>query len=285
MVWIPPGSFKMGSDTGRADEKPIHEVSLTGFFMDVHEVTNRQFEEFVTATGFKTEAEKVPDIPGVPKEKLVPGALVFTEGRGWTYIPGANWRHPEGPDSDVKDRMDHPVVQICWDDAQAYARWAGKRLPTEAQYEYAALGGQKESQYAWGVEPPSETKPQANFWQGDFPAKNANTDGFARTAPVKSFKPNGYGLYDIAGNVWEWCGDFYRPDAYSNSASQDPIGPADSHDPDEPGMVKRVVRGGSYLCAECYCKGYRVASRMKSSPDTGLCHTGFRCVKLAQAAK
>jgi len=279
MVLIPAGGFTMGSDDGFPDERPQHIVELDAFYMDTTEVTNRQFEAFVKATGYVTEAEKVPNIPGVPKEKLVPGGLVFTEGKHWAYTPGANWRHPEGPDTSIEKRMDHPVVQVSWDDANAYAQWAGKRLPTEAEFEYAARGGLKDKKYSWGDTEPDPNHPQANIWQGQFPVKNDNTDGFVRTAPVKSFAPNGYGLYDIAGNVWEWCADWYRPDAYAASTSWNPTGPKDSVDPDEPGAQKRVVRGGSYLCAECSCRGYRVTARMKTTHDTGLCHTGFRCVK------
>ena len=281
MIFIRGGTFKMGSANGRQDELPIHTVTLNDFWIDRTEVTNLQFAKFVKATGYKTIAEISPrpeDFPGVPKEKLVPGALVFTEGRGWEYIPGASWRHPEGPKSDIKNRMNHPVVQVAWEDAAAYAKWSGKSLPTEAQFEYAARGGNETAEYAWGNEEVSDKKPQANFWQGQFPEKDLNTDGYKSSAPVGSFKPNGYGLVDMAGNVWEWCQDFYRPDAYKMSSENNPSGPLDSLDPDEPGITKRVIRGGSFLCAECYCQGYRIASRMKSSPDTGLCHTGFRCV-------
>ncbi|MEQ1823468.1 MAG: formylglycine-generating enzyme family protein [Fimbriimonadaceae bacterium] len=277
MTWIPGGTFTMGSERDRADEAPAHSVALDGFWIDNTEVTNGQFAEFVKATKYQTVAEKNPDIPGVPKEKLVPGALVFKAGAGWTYVPGANWRHPEGPGSTIEKKLDHPVVQVCWEDAAAYAKWAGKTLPTEAQFEYAARGGRTGARYSWGDAPPVK---QANFWQGSFPEKNDNTDGFLTTSPVRSFEPNGFGLYDMAGNVWEWCQDWYRPDAYKSAASKNPSGPPNSNDPDEPGMPKRVVRGGSYLCADCYCQGYRLTARMKSSPDTGLMHTGFRCVKL-----
>lgn len=281
MVWIPGGNFTMGSDAGRPDEKPQHEVELAGFWMDKTEVTNAQFARFVEATNYVTVAERKPDpqaFPGVAAEKLVPGALVFAEGEGWQFVPGADWRHPEGPGSTIKGREKHPAVQVAWEDAAAYAKWAGKSLPTEAQYEFAARGGLDAAKYSWGIEPPSDEKPQANFWQGEFPLKNSNTDGFARTAPVGSFASNGYGLNDISGNVWEWCRDWYRSDAYQTARKVDPQGPRDSRDPDEPKVAKRVVRGGSYLCAECYCQGYRLTARMKSSPDTGLCHTGFRCV-------
>lgn len=280
MVWIPAGSFEMGTDDGLLDERPRHRVELDGFWMDRTEVTNRQFTTFVAATGYVTIAEKKPDpkdFPGAPPENLVPGALVFVEGKGWSYVPGASWRHPEGPKSTIEGKEDHPVVQVAWDDAVAYAKWAGKELPTEAQFEYAARGG-KAVRYAWGDTPPDDKKPMANIWQGTFPEKNLVTDGFRTTAPVGSFPKNGYGLSDMAGNVWEWCADWYRPDAYASASKKNPAGPNDSVDPDEPGMAKRVVRGGSFLCADCYCRGYRVTARMKSSPDTGLYHTGFRCV-------
>ncbi len=281
MSWIPSGQFRMGSAEGLDDESPVHTVKLSGFWIDKYDVTNADFAKFVEATRYSTEAEHSPkasDFPGAPKEKLVPGALVFTTGKGWAYVPGANWRHPEGPNSTIANRMNHPVVQVSWDDAQAYAKWIGKSLPTEAQFEYAARGGLADKQYSWGDDPPNTKHPQANTWQGDFPNKNDNTDGFLRTSPVASFPPNGFGLYDMAGNVWQWCGDWYTPDAYATSTTQDPKGPAHSIDPNEPGIAKRVVRGGSYLCADCYCRGYRVTARMKCSPDTGLCHTGFRCV-------
>lgn len=281
MVWIPGGSFVMGTENGLPDEAPAHKVNLTGFWMDATEVTNRQFAEFVKATGYITEAEKQPDpaaFPDVPKDKLLPGALVFSDGKGWEYVPGASWRHPTGPKSNIEAIMDHPVVQVSWNDAMAYANWAGKSLPTEAQFEYAARGGDPKSLYAWGVQSPDDKHPQANIWQGEFPLRNENTDGFLTTSPPKSFKPNPYGLYDMAGNVWEWCLDWYRHEYSSARSPDNPTGPVDSFDPAEPKVAKRVVRGGSFLCADCYCRGYRLTARMKTSPDTGLMHTGFRCV-------
>jgi formylglycine-generating enzyme len=281
MVRIPGGKFTMGSNIGRADEKPPRTVELSSFWMDKCEVTNAEFERFVLATGYRTIAEIPPrpeDFPTVPKDQLVPGSLTFRANQGWSFTPGTDWRHPEGPESSIKDRMDHPVVHVAWDDAMAYAQWAGKSLPTEAQYEYAAKSGLDKNLYAWGAKPASDLKPEANFWQGEFPKQDSLQDGFAGTAPVKSFKPNAFGLFDMSGNVWEWCLDWYRPDAYTKATTQNPEGPKDSIDPDEPGVPKRVVRGGSFLCAECYCQGYRVAARMKTSPDTGLSHTGFRCV-------
>ncbi|MBX3117924.1 MAG: formylglycine-generating enzyme family protein [Fimbriimonadaceae bacterium] len=281
MVWIPLGTFTIGSDEGFVDESPAKELKMSGFFMDEHEVTNAQFAEFVEATGYVTVAERAIDpkeFPGVDPEKLKPGALVFVSGKGWDYVIGANWKHPEGPGSDIEGKEDHPVVQVAWEDAGAYAKWAGKELPTEAQWEYAARGGVAGQAFIWGSEPFDDKHPQANIWQGQFPLKNENTDGFLTTAPVKSFAPNKFGLYDMAGNVWEWCADWYSAAAYSEMADNDPKGPSSSNDPAEPGVAKRVLRGGSFLCADCYCKGYRPSARMKSSPDTGLFHSGFRCV-------
>jgi formylglycine-generating enzyme required for sulfatase activity len=248
--------------------------------MDRHEVTNGQFAAFVRATGYKTVAERSLDpkqFPGVPEAKLKPGGVVFAKG-GWTYKPGASWRHPEGPGSSIAAKGSHPVVQIAWEDAAAYAKWAGKALPTEAQWEYAARAGRDGEKYIWGNASFSPKRPQANIWQGDFPAKNLGQDGYMKTSPVMRFAPNRFGLYDMAGNVWEWCADWYRPDAYSQERAKDPRGPSSSFDPDEPSVPKRVMRGGSFMCADGYCQGYRPSARMKSSPDTALFHTGFRCV-------
>ena len=308
MAWIPAGSFWMGSDTGRADEQPVHQVTLDGFWIDRKPVSNEDFAKFVAATGYVTVAERKPeakDFPGVPPEKLVAGSVVFSpptlqainEERAqeglplakqapldnpllwWKYVPGAHWRHPQGPGSNISQLQDHPVVQVCWSDAAAYAKWAGKQLPTEAQFEYAERGGLDRQPYAWGSELLRNGKWMANAWQGQFPAENKAADGFAGTSPVGSFPPNGYGLYDMAGNVWQWCADWYRPDYYRQSPVKNPSGPDRGFDPDEPGVPKRVVRGGSFLCSDLYCSGYRAAARMKSSPDTGLSNTGFRCVR------
>jgi formylglycine-generating enzyme required for sulfatase activity len=293
MVWVPPGEFLMGSvEEEYADALPRHRVVVRGFWMDATEVTNAQFAEFVAATGYVTVAERTPearDFPNVPPQRLVPGSLVFTPPqeevglddpyRWWRYVPGADWRHPEGPGSSIQDRMDHPVVHVCWYDAVAYATWAGKRLPTEAEWEWAARGGLKDQVYSWGNELRPAGRWLANVWQGRFPRENTLEDGFYATAPVASFPPNGYGLYDMAGNVWEWCADWYRPDYYAYSPRFDPTGPPDSFDPAEPGVPKRVQRGGSFLCSELYCVRYKVGTRGKGAPDTGSNHVGFRCVK------
>jgi formylglycine-generating enzyme required for sulfatase activity len=262
----------------------------------------------VRATHYVTVAERKPDakdFPGVPAENLVPGSIVFapptldeinhdraSEGLEkvshvplenhflwWRYVPGANWRHPEGPDSDIRGREKHPVVHIAWDDAVSFCKWAGKRLPTEAEWEYAARGGLDQQPFVWGKDKVSAGKWQANIWQGQFPTQNTLEDGFKGTAPVATFAPNGYGLFDMAGNVWEWCADFYLPDYYAHSPASNPPGPDTSYDPNEPGVMKRVQRGGSFLCSDLYCTGYRPGARMKSSPDTGLSHSGFRCVR------
>jgi formylglycine-generating enzyme required for sulfatase activity len=229
----------------------------------------------------------------VPEEKLVPGSVVFTPPerveslndhmQWWSYLPGANWRHPEGPQSDLKGKGMHPVVHVSWFDSVEYAKWAGKRLPTEAEWEYASRGGLEQNPYPWGREAFPKGLWMMNIWQGQFPKQNTVLDGFPTTAPVGSYPPNGYGLLDMAGNVWEWVADWYRPDYYSHSPHANPEGPADSEDPAEPGLPKRVGRGGSFLCSDMYCKGYRPSARQKTSPDTGLSHTGFRCVKDAPA--
>jgi formylglycine-generating enzyme len=301
MVWIPAGTFTMGnySNDGRADEYPLHQVELAGFWMDAAEVTNAQFAAFVKATGYITTAEKKPDwellkmqVPAgtaPPHDSLlVPASLVFKSctaaialndaSQWWSWTKDANWRHPEGAHSSIEGKENYPVVHISWDDAVAYATWAGKRLPTEAEWEYAARGGMLHQPYSWGAAAVEEGMPKANTWQGQFPTNNTQWDGFARLAPVKSYAANKWGLYDMAGNVWEWCSDWYRSDYYEQSSSLNPQGPASSYDPEEPTVPKKVVRGGSFLCHVSYCASYRVAARMKTAPDTGLEHTGFRCV-------
>jgi formylglycine-generating enzyme required for sulfatase activity len=299
MVWIPSGEFWMGSEVF-ADTQPVHRVRLDGFWMDTTEVTNEQFAEFVEATGYKTIAERQPDrkdFPGLdPKKKLVPCAPVFIPpkvcppgesgncDRWWKVVPGACWRHPEGPDSSIQGRAKHPVVQIAWHDAVAYAEWAGKRLPTEAEWEYAARGGLDRKPFYWGDELTPGGKWMANIWQGKFPCENTLADGYRGTAPVGSFPPNGYGLYDMAGNAWEWCADWYQPqyNVVPGTVRINPTGPAfsiDTHGRNEP---KRVQRGGSFLCSDSYCARYRAGGRQQGEPSTGQSHTGFRCVKEAK---
>jgi sulfatase modifying factor 1 len=310
MVWIPPGEFTMGSDSDLTAEKPAHRVRLDGFWIDETDVTNAQFRAFVEATGYVTMAEKTrtaedllryarPGTPVPAKEELVPGSIVFTppdhpvETRGpeafkqwWKFTPGADWRHPEGPGSSIDGMDDHPVVHVCWFDAQAYAKWSNKRLPTEAEWEFAARGGLEGKKYVWGDEPFSEDHPQCNNFQGHFPDNNTAKDGYLRTSPVRTFPPNGYGLYDMAGNVWQWCADWYLPDAYARTAGREilenPTGPESSFDPRQR-PPERVHRGGSFLCCVGYCFNYRPSARMGCTPDSGASHIGFRCVKPQEA--
>ncbi len=295
----------MGSTDPAASqaERPPHQVKVDGFWIDETEVTNRQFRAFVEATSYKTMAERPVDLdalmkqvpPGTPPpdpEKLAPGSLVFKPPVGrvslddhtqwWDWQTGVDWRHPEGPDSSLEGRDDHPVVHVSWEDAAAYAKWAGKRLPTEAEWEFAARGGLNGTVYSWGDLPPNENNPRANLWQGEFPRINLGQDGYPRTSPVKSFAPNGYGLYDMSGNVWEFTADWFRVDTFLEQAAKgiavNPTGPSSSLDPNEPYAPKRVQKGGSFLCNDVYCTGYRPSARMACSMDTGMSHTGFRCV-------
>ena len=304
---IPAGSFTLGAVDGdvyaKRDESPAYEVKMPEYWIGTTEVTNDQFAAFVEATGYVTTAEQPidweemkkqlpPGTPKPPEEVLQPGALVFNppadgSAQGphewWAWTRGASWRHPEGPGSSIEGKGDYPVVQISHDDAEAYAAWAGGRLPTEAEWEYASRGGRDGEIYPWGDEDPDTGRPKANTWQGQFPGENTERDGFARAAPVASYPPNGYGLYDMAGNVWEWTADYYRPDTYYVHADAgvdvNPPGPDRPYDPDEPGVPKYTTRGGSFLSHVSYCASYRNSARMKTSPDTGLNHTGFRIVR------
>jgi sulfatase modifying factor 1 len=305
MRWIPAGEFRMGSDDPKArpNERPAHRVRVDGFWIDETTVTNAQFRRFVEATGYVTIAERVTDWeqlkkqvpPGTPKpssEMLAPGSPVFQPtdapvplsdwSRWWRWQPGANWRHPNGPDSSIDGKDDHPVVQVAWEDAAAYARWAGNRLPTEAEWEFAARGGLDGKLFAWGDSFEPDGKPMANTWQGTFPVNDTGEDGFKGTAPVRSFPPNGYGLYEMTGNVWHHVADWYHPDTYRQQAAAgvaiNPTGPAQGFDPNEPYSPKRVIRGGSFLCSEAFCFSYRPAARMPLPPDTGLPNVGFRLV-------
>jgi len=301
MVWIPGGEFSMGAEEF-PDAQPWHRVSVDGIWMDKTEITNNQFAKFVKATKYVTLAERAPraeDFPGAPPENLVAGSVVFSPPdqpvklnnhfQWWSYVKGANWRHPEGPKSTIKDHGNYPVVHIAYEDALAYAKWAGKRLPTEAEFEFAQRGGLERKPYAWGDELKPGGKFMANTFQGHFPDKNTKEDGYATAAPVASFPANGYGLYDMAGNVWEWTSDWYRHDYYQTLVAQGPLarnpqGPADSLDPSEPGVKKKVHRGGSFLCTDQYCARYIAGGRGKGEPDTGTNHVGFRLVKSADAA-
>ena len=313
MVWIPAGEFLMGSAAkqARSNEQPVFKASVSGFWMDATDVTNAQFAAFVHATGYLTTAERKPEWESLrvqlPPEAtppdpalLVPGAMVFKGSaqavplddwsRWWAYVPGADWRHPQGPGSDLRGKDDYPVVQVSWDDAQAYAHWIGKRLPTEAEWEYAARGGLEQVDYAWGSGAPQDARSKANIFpaQRRFPVVQAAYQAQVGTRPVKSYPANGYGLYDMAGNVWQWTADRYRADRFSQLAAaaapvRDPQGPDDSYDADDPGAPlhapKRVIRGGSFLCDESYCLSYRPSARRGADPANPMSHIGFRLVQ------
>jgi formylglycine-generating enzyme required for sulfatase activity len=313
MVLISAGEFTMGTDdpNSMANERPAHRVKVAGFFIDEHDVTNAEFAMFVEATKYITTAEKPVDWeemkkqvpPGTPKppdEMLKPGSLVFTPpdhdvdlrdmAGWWTWTSGANWRHPRGPQSNLEGKENHPVVQVSWDDAVAYANWAGKRLPTEAEWEYAARGGAKENtRFYWGDEFRPGGKYMCNIYTGHFPVKDTAEDGFAGTSPVKSFPPNGYGLYDMAGNVWNWCSDFYADDVHVREHSQglceNPTGPTKTFNVHNPLAVEHVTKGGSFLCSDQYCESYRPTARRGTPYDTGAGHVGFRCAKSAEEKK
>jgi formylglycine-generating enzyme required for sulfatase activity len=306
MVWIPPGEFMMGNAAAtdrQRNEQPQHPVRVNGFWMDTSEVTNEQFRQFVDATGFVTFAERVETVeefrklmpPGTPEPQsweLRPGSMVFhktdvpvdTENfrLWWRFVRGANWKHPEGPESDLEGRWDHPVVHIAFEDAEAYAKWAGKRLPTEAEWEYAARGGLENKRFCWGDDAPTDNDgTRANIWQGHFPNSNIVVDGFEGTAPVAHYPANGYGLHDMSGNVWEWCSDWYAVNAYEgrSGVTINPKGPDQYFDPNHPGDPQRVIRGGSYLCHVTYCESYRPAARRGGAINTSMSHIGFRCVR------
>jgi formylglycine-generating enzyme required for sulfatase activity len=307
MVWVPGGEFSMGAEDPRglpqggpdamSDARPIHRVYVDGFWMDTTEVTNEQFARFVKATGYVTVAERKPrqeDYPDAPPENLVAGSAVFqppaqavpldSHYRWWTYVPEASWRRPAGPGSDLRGRERHPVVHVAYEDAEAFAKWAGKRLPTEAEWEFAARGGLSGQVYTWGGDFRAQGRYQANTYQGSFPSRDEAGDGFGGVAPVAQFAANGYGLHDMSGNVWEWVSDWYRPDTYATRAAagavtRNPRGPDSSFDPAEPREKKRVHRGGSYLCTEQYCTRYMVGTRGKGEVTSSAAHLGFRCVR------
>lgn len=286
MVFVPGGKFTMGSIDGEADEQPIHDVKVRSFWMDKTEVTNEQFAAFADATGYLTTAEK----PGA--DGRVAGAFVFSpppevtdfsnELQWWKFVPGANWRHPTGPISSIKGREKYPVTQITWSDAVAYATWVGKRLPTEAEWEYAARGGLDRRRFPWGNEPLRDGRWAVNAWQGDFPKADTGEDGFHGLSPVGSFLANGYGLFDMTGNTAEWCADWYAADFYRMTTRDNPRGPETSLDPKEPGVLKRVIRGGSWLANDRIGSPDRCAARGRLAPDIPLQHVGFRCVKDAK---
>ena len=310
MVWIPGGEFSMGSDSSNdslcslpgltRDAQPVHRVYVDAFWMDATEVTNAAFARFVSATGYITIAEQKPtqaEFPTAPPENLIAGSTVFKPTpeavpldnyfQWWSYVPGADWQHPTGAGSNLSGRENYPVVQIACEDAEAYAKCAGKRLPTEAGWEFAARGGAAGNLYAWGNDLKPGGKFQANIYQGKFPAVNGDTgeDGHRGIAPVGRYAPNGYGLHDVAGNVWEWCSDWYRADTYARRSAdaevaRNPTGPADSCDPAEPTERKRIHRGGSFLCTDEYCTRYMVGTRGKGEVRTASDHLGFRCVQL-----
>jgi sulfatase modifying factor 1 len=300
MAWVPGGEFLMGSNDFYPEERPVHEVGVDGFWMDEHPVTVAEFRRFVKATGYVTSAERAPDpadYPDADPELLVPGSLVFRRASGpvdlddyhnwWSWTPGGQWRHPEGPESTLHGRERHPVTHVGYEDAEAYAAWAGKVLPSEAEWEFAARGGLEGKVFVWGDEFAPKGKMMANTWQGEFPWQNLELDGFAGTSPVKTFPPNGYGLYDMAGNVWEWTSDFFTSthangEEHPCCAPRNPrvSSPDQSYIADEPGahIPRRVTKGGSHLCAPNYCLRYRPAARQSEAVDTSTAHIGFRCI-------
>jgi formylglycine-generating enzyme len=300
MHLLPGGAFDMGSDDHYPEERPVHRVAVDAFWIDRYPVTNAQFQAFVEATSYVTTAEVAPDpkdYPGAKKALLHPGSLVFTRPSGpvdlrdfhhwWGWQIGADWRHPRGPNSTIRGREQHPVVHVSFADVEAYAKWAGKEIPTEAEWEFAARGGLERAAYAWGDELTPDGRHMANTWQGEFPWQNLKSDGFDGTSPVGSYPANGYGLFDMIGNVWEWTSDWYasrRPDVPVSACCvpRNPRGApeAESHDDCNPQIriPRRVLKGGSHLCAPNYCRRYRPAARFPQPIDTSTCHVGFRCV-------
>lgn len=300
MIWIPGGSFTMGSDRHYPEERPARRVAVDGFWIDPHPVTNAAFARFQAATGYVTVAERPlnpSDFPGAPVENLVPGSMVFVPPPGpvdlrdstqwWRWIPGASWRHPLGPQSSIERLAQHPVVHMALEDIEAYCRWTGATLPTEAEWEFAARGGLEGAAFTWGDDDPQDSAPLANTWQGRFPWENVRTDKWVRTSPVGTYPPNGYGLFDMAGNVWEWTADWYASrhddgDACPCCVPRNPRGGAldQSYDPRQPQVriPRKVVKGGSHLCAPAYCYRYRPAARQPQMIDTGMSHLGFRCI-------
>jgi formylglycine-generating enzyme len=305
MSWIPGGTFTMGANDAAAypQEGPAHSVKVKSFWIDITEVTNEQFKAFVEATKYKTVAERKPEWeelkkqlpPGTPKppdEKLVPGSLVFFAPKSvtgleqidqwWRWVEGANWLHPEGPGSSIENRMNHPVVHIAYEDAEAYCKWAGKRLPTEAEWEFAARAAMEGKEYGWGHELMPQGRYMANIFQGEFPVQNTGADGFAGTAPVKSFPENNYGLYDMIGNVWELTSDWYDATGHGpagNETLTNPKGAAGTYIPGNPYAIEHVLKGGSFLCAQNYCRNYRPSARVGTAFDSGASNIGFRCVQ------
>ncbi len=293
MVLIPSGSFLMGSNASDFnDAQPVHQVFINSFYMDKHEVSNLQFQKFVNATGYKTSAE-IPlnpkNYPTVPIQNLIVGSAVFNSNpillddknalQWWQYVPGANWKQPFSKQSKILAKLNHPVVHVSYYDALAYAKWAGKRLPTEAEWEYAAQGGKRNLPYYWGKNLKIANKWMANIYQGDFPVNNTADDGFIGIAPVKSFLPNAYGLYNMVGNVWEWCNDFYSENYYQYSPKNNPKGPIKSYSTQNKNEILMVQRGGSFLCTDSYCKRYKAGSRGKGEINSSANNVGFRCVK------
>ena len=305
MVWIPGGTFQMGSDHHYPEEAPAHSATVEGFWVDKREVTNEQFARFIEATKYITTAERPPraeDYPGALPEMLQPASVVFQKPAGrvdlsnhynwWTYVQGANWLHPEGPQSSIADRGQHPVVHIAYEDAEAYAKWADKDLPTEAEWEFAARGGLDGAAYAWGDDLTPGGKHMANTWQGEFPWQNLLGDRYERTSPVGQFPANGYGLFDMIGNVWEWTTDWYTARHAVTKPCCGNVGPKlgtheQSYGPQMPGIriPRKVIKGGSFLCAPNYCRRYRPAARMAQPVDTATCHVGLRLIDRKQAAE